>query len=70
MAVKAYPYDWQMYAYREDPTWFNREVPLLLGSSKEEPKSSQFSELLNSRPEFKMSKNMRQMQMMMGNDDQ
>jgi hypothetical protein len=70
IALKAYPYDWQMYAYREDPSWFNRQIPIWLGSSKEEPTSSQFSELLNSRPEFKMSKNMRQMQRMMGNDDQ
>jgi len=70
VALKSYPYDWQLYAYREDPTWFNREVPLWLGSSKEEPSYSQFTELLNSRPEFKMSKNMRQMQRMMGNDDQ
>ncbi|KAL3799572.1 hypothetical protein HJC23_008699 [Cyclotella cryptica] len=70
IALKAYPYDWQMYAYREDPSWFNRQIPIWLGSSKEEPSSSQFSELLNARPEFKMSKNMRQMQRMMGNDDQ
>lgn len=70
VAVKAYPYEWQMYAYREDPSWFNQERPVYLGSSKEEPKSSQISEILNSRPEFKMSKNMRQMQRMMGNDDQ
>jgi len=70
VALKSYPYDWQLYAYREDPKWFNQETPLWLGSSKEEPTSSQFSELLNSRPEFKMSKNMRQMQRMMGNDDQ
>ncbi|KAL7476032.1 hypothetical protein ACHAW6_001923 [Cyclotella cf. meneghiniana] len=70
IALKAYPYDWQMYAYREDPSWFNRRIPIWLGSSAEEPTSSQFTELLNSRPEFKMSKNMRQMQRMMGNDDQ
>lgn len=70
IAIKSYPYDWQMYAYREDPAWFNQERPVWLGSSKEKPKSAQYSELLNSRPEFKMSKNMRQMQRMMGNDDQ
>ena len=70
VAVKAYPYNWQMYAYREDPSWFNKQIPIWLGSSEEEPKSAQFSELLNARPEFKMSKNMRQMQRMMGNDDQ
>lgn len=70
VAVKAYPYDWQMYAYREDPSWFNKQIPIWLGSSEEEPKSAQITELLNARPEFKMSKNMRQMQRMMGNDDQ
>lgn len=70
LALKSYPYDWQLYAYREDPSWFNRKVPIWLGSSKEEPSYSQFSELLNGRPEFKMNKNMRQMQRMMGNDDQ
>ncbi|KAL7453743.1 hypothetical protein ACHAWC_005381 [Mediolabrus comicus] len=70
VALKSYPYDWQMYAYREDPSWFNQQTAVWLGSSKEEPVSSQFTEILNSRPEFKMSKNMRQMQRMMGNDDQ
>ena len=70
VAIKSYPYDWQLYAYREDPSWYNQERPVWLGSSNEEPTSSQYSELLNSRPEFKMSKNMRQMQRMMGNDDQ
>lgn len=70
VAVKSYPNDWQLYAYREDPSWFNQQVPVWLGKSEEEPTSSQFTELLNSRPEFKMSKNMRQMQRMMGNDDQ
>ena len=70
VAIKSYPYDWQMYAYREDPSWFNQERPVWLGSSKEEPKSAQITALLNERPEFKMSKNMRQMQRMMGNDDQ
>jgi hypothetical protein len=70
IALKSYPYEWQMYAYREDPSWFNKQIPIWLGSSAEEPTSSQFSELINARPEFKMSKNMRQMQRMMGNDDQ
>lgn len=69
VALKAYPYEWQMYAYREDPAWFNQERPVWLGASAEEPRSAQISALLNGRPEFKMSKNMRQMQRMMGNDD-
>jgi len=70
VAIKSYPYDWQIYAYREDPSWFNQQIPIWLGKSEEEPTSSQVTELLNNRPEFKMSKNMRQMQRMMGNDDQ
>jgi len=70
VAVKSYPYDWQMYAYREDPSWFNQQVPVWLGKSEGEPTSAQITEILNSKPEFKMSKNMRQMQRMMGNDDQ
>eukprot|EP00571_Detonula_confervacea_P010317 CAMPEP_0172300030 /NCGR_PEP_ID=MMETSP1058-20130122/2203_1 /TAXON_ID=83371 /ORGANISM="Detonula confervacea, Strain CCMP 353" /LENGTH=386 /DNA_ID=CAMNT_0013009687 /DNA_START=139 /DNA_END=1299 /DNA_ORIENTATION=- len=68
IAIKSYPFEWQLYAYRED--WSGQERPVWLGSSEEEPKSAQYSELLNSRPEFKMRKNMRQMQRMMGNDDQ
>lgn len=70
VALKAYPFDWQMYAYREDPAWFNQEIAIYLGSSKEQPNLSQFSEKINALPEFKLSKNMRQMQRMMGNDDQ
>merc|ERR1712032_1353563 len=69
VALKSYPNEWQMYAYREDTSWFNQEVPIWLGSSEEEPTPSQFTELLNNRPEFKFSKNMRQMQRAMGKDD-
>lgn len=69
VVLKAYPYDWQIYAYREDPAWFNQERPVWLGSSEEEPGSAQIAALLNDRPEFRMSKNMRQMQRMLGNDD-
>lgn len=65
VALKAYPYEWQMYAYVEDEYFPNQEVPVRLGSSKEEPTSKQFTELLNAREEFKLSKNMRQMQRMM-----
>ena len=70
VALYSYPYEWQMYAYREDPSWFNKERPIWLGSSKTEPTSSQITELLNNRPEFKMSKNMRQLQRQLGNEDQ
>jgi len=70
VALYSYPNEWQIYAYREDPSWFNQERPIWLGSSKTEPTSSQVTELLNSRPEFRMSKNMRQLQRQLGNDDQ
>jgi hypothetical protein len=52
LALKLYPYDWQLYAYREDPSWFNRKVPMWLGLSREEPS---YLEFLNGRPEFKMN---------------
>lgn len=57
IAIKAYPYDWQIYAYLEDSY-----SPIRLGESETEPKSDVVTELLNARPEFKLSKTMRQMQ--------
>lgn len=65
VALKVYPYDWQLYAYIEDESY---GVPVLtairLGSSQEKPTSAQFSELLNKRDEFKLTKTMRQMNKM------
>lgn len=58
-AIKAYPYDWQVFAYLEDDMGWS--TPIRLGSSETEPKSEYVTELLNARPEFKMSKTMRQM---------
>lgn len=61
-AIKAYPYDWQIFAFLE-----NAEYPSLgdsairLGSSKTEPTSSQVTEWLNARPEFQQTKTMRQL---------
>jgi hypothetical protein len=62
-AVKAYPYDWQLFAYREDDTYGGRmmENVIRLGSCKAEPTSALMAELLNERPEFKETKTMRQM---------
>lgn len=60
VAIKAYPYDWQLFAYIEDET-MGWQVPVRLGSCEEEPKSELITELLNGRPEFKLSKTMRQM---------
>lgn len=60
VALKVYPYDWQLFAYLEEENWgIPIETAVRLGSSKEEPTSAMFTELLNARPEFKMSRNMR-----------
>jgi len=60
-AVKAYPYDWELFAYLEDDTFgSNTETAIRLGSTPEKPTSANFTELLNSRPEFKIPRTMRQ----------
>jgi TolA-binding protein len=61
VAIKAYPYDWQIFAFREDDNYANAEYTIRLGSCKESPTSSLVTELLNERPEFKETKTMRQM---------
>ena len=60
-AVKAYPYDWQLFAFREDDYYQSEEYAIRLGSCKEDPTSSLITGLLNERPEFKETKTMRQM---------
>ena len=60
VAVKAYPYDWQLFAYREDDYYTNEEYVIKLGSCKEDPTSSLITGLLNEQPEFKETKTMRQ----------
>ena len=69
VALKVYPHDWQLFAYKEDTGYnangmFQTETAIRLGSSKEEPSSAMFTELLNGREEFKYSRNMRQMKNM------
>ena len=62
VALKAYPYDWELFAYIEDYSFGGvMQVPVRLGNSKEEPTSKIFTELLNEREEFKMNKTMRQL---------
>ena len=64
VALKAYPYDWQIFAYREQDYAIGgvaMETAIRLGSSKEEPKSDYITSLLNERPEFKDTRNMRQL---------
>jgi hypothetical protein len=60
-ALKAYPYDWQLFAYMEDETYgYPFETAIRLGSCKDKPTTALFTQLLNSRPEFKWTKTMRQ----------
>jgi hypothetical protein len=61
VALKAYPYDWQLFAFWEDENNYNTESVIRLGSCQEEPTSAIVTELLNNRPEFKETKTMRQM---------
>lgn len=65
IAIKAYPYDWQLYAYLEeinDRRYYSTTITVHLGSTVVEPTISDFVQLLNNRTEFQYSKNMRQMQ--------
>ena len=64
IALKAYPYDWQLFAYAEDEYWPYNEYSILLGSTENEPTAVDFGELISEREEFKMSKNMRMIQRM------
>jgi hypothetical protein len=59
-AIKAHPYDWQLFAFLEDD-YYKTESTIRLGSCTEKPTSKLVTELLNSRPEFKETKTMRQM---------
>lgn len=63
-ALKVYPYDWQLYAIADSEHWPYDPYLVRLGSAKSEPTGSDFSNLLNEREEFRLSKNMRQMQRM------
>jgi hypothetical protein len=61
-AIKAYPYDWQLFAFREDENNPNMaESVIRLGTIKDEPTSAVVTELINARPEFQETKTMRQM---------
>ena len=60
-AIKAYPYDWQLFAFREDDNNNAIETTIRLGSCTGEPTSALITELLNSRSEFKETKTMRQL---------
>jgi hypothetical protein len=66
IAIKAYPYDWQLYAYLEeldDRRYYGPSTTTIhLGSSVTEPTITDFVQLLSNRTEFQYSKNMRLMQ--------
>jgi hypothetical protein len=64
VALKCYPYDWQLYAYADGEYWPFEPYLLHLGSTENEPTGNDFGNLLNGRNEFKLSKNMRQMNRM------
>jgi hypothetical protein len=66
VAVKAYPYDWQLFAFREDEYYPTEEYVIRLGSCEEYPSASLITGLLNERPEFKETKTMRQMKKLGG----
>jgi Domain of unknown function (DUF1995) len=59
--VKAYPHDWQLFAFREDDYYPTEEFAIRLGSCKEEPTSALITDLLNARPEFRDTRTLRQM---------
>lgn len=69
IALKAYPYDWQLYVYCETDYWPYNNYLIHLGSTETEPKSSDFSRAMSEREEFALSKNMRQIQRMRGKDE-
>ena len=70
VALKAYPYDWQLFAYADDEYYGAAGSYLVrLGSTESEPTSTDFARLLEQRDEFKLSKNMRQMQRLMNRDN-
>jgi hypothetical protein len=60
IAIKAYPYDWQIFAYLEDG-YGGMMNTIRLGECPDEPKTPFVTELLNGRSEFKLSRTMRQM---------
>jgi len=69
VALKAYPHDWQLFAFREDDYYPNNEeyaACIRLGSCQEAPTSAIITQLLNERPEFKETKTMRQMKKLGG----
>jgi Domain of unknown function (DUF1995) len=60
IALKVYPHDWQIFAYVEDDVMGWSKI-VRLGTCKDEPKNDFVTGLINARPEFKLSKTMRQM---------
>lgn len=68
VALKVYPYNWQLFAFIEQDAWPYEETTIRLGETEDEPTSAQFGELMEGRDEFKMNKNMRNLQRMRNRD--
>ena len=58
-AIKSYPNDWVIFGLIENE--WGGETVIRLGTIQDEPTSAVVTEMLNSRPEFKETKTMRQM---------
>ncbi|KAL7571049.1 hypothetical protein ACA910_003766 [Epithemia clementina (nom. ined.)] len=80
IALKAYPYDWQLFAYADNEDAYSSSLYyygnggassylVRLGSTPNEPTAADFAQLLEQRSEFQMSKNMRQMQRMLNKNN-
>jgi alpha-D-ribose 1-methylphosphonate 5-triphosphate synthase subunit PhnG len=67
VALKAYPYDWQLFAYIEsDSPYENVPTLIRLGTTTDEPTVKDFAGMIQERPEFQLTKTMRQMQRTLG----
>jgi Domain of unknown function (DUF1995) len=65
VALKVYPYDWQMYAYLDETNGYSSyttRTAVRLGSTVLEPTAVDFAARLAERPEFSLGKTMRRLQ--------
>mmetsp|Transcript_764 Transcript_764/g.1168 ORF Transcript_764/g.1168 Transcript_764/m.1168 type:complete len:82 (-) Transcript_764:22-267(-) len=53
VSIKAYPYDWQNYAYHvPERVEYEGCPPVYLGATAEQPKDSELQLLIDAHPEF------------------
>jgi Domain of unknown function (DUF1995) len=63
VALKVYPYDWQLFAYLDETNGYTTtRRAVRLGSTVQEPTASDFASRLAERPEFQFGKTMRRLQ--------